>query len=163
MPVADIPLAEGPHFSVFSLIVANLKRDRDLRRVVKTWRTFEGMPSDAAEWSASALPGIRLLAGVAEKGFGDVASLESDLVIEVEIATFGTNINNQLKLYRALKRACYPVNDAERHQLMEDLMNVGAYPALFRFGGLTYNLPEPALVVGRSQIIVTVRETMTIS
>lgn len=163
MSVPDLPLSEGPHFAVFSLIVAKLKQDRDLRRVVKTWRTFEGLPTDAAEWSASALPGIRLLAGIAEKGFGDVASLESDLVIEVEIATCGTNINNQLKLYRALKRACYPANDTERYQLMESLINAGAYPALFRFGGLTYNLPELALVVGRSQILMTVRETMTIS
>lgn len=158
MPSAELPLNAGPHWAVFLAIVKRLQGWPDLRRTVKVWRVWSGLPTDADPWASGHCPGVRLTPSVGESGPLDPATLESELQIGVEIATSGTHLSQPIALWRAMKLCLAP--DSFRSALEA----AGAYPQIIDCGPLRPGVDKdsPGIVISRASISVACIETIVL-
>lgn len=162
MPTPTLKLPTCEHLDVFDVLVSVLKADGTLGRTVKVWRTWAGDPSDVADWTADQCPGVRLTPSIEDTGWFSPESLKGRLVVDVEIATTGTNLRNPALLWRAIKRALYPESRTETQAIQARLRDAGAMPHLVFFApGLQYTpAADGAVIVATGRLSVQVIETL---
>lgn len=102
-----------PHVSTFRTIESILKNDPLLRRVIKTWRTWEGKPTDRAPLTSGDAPYCRLTPRpTPAQWFNESRHLEP-LLIQLEIGVLGTLWDNGANIWRAFEMALFPQSDAQ--------------------------------------------------
>ena len=128
MPLAPLPLNQGPRSLAFRTIEKVLKADPVLGRVVKTWRTWEGKSGeDKLPESPGLCPYIRLTPftgsddRVASRGSG-MTLTESPIYLHVTTAVEGTRWDDSANLWDAIEAALFP-QDFNARPAFEAVLN----------------------------------------
>jgi hypothetical protein len=107
MPSAIQP--SGPRSAAFRAFAALLQSSPTLRRVVKTWRTWDGTPNESADPTAAECPWVRLTPSPMHQtrlalGTAGATASDSPIVVTIETAVAGTNVDDSMNLADAIHR-----------------------------------------------------------
>jgi hypothetical protein len=127
MATPELGLVPAPHRTVFRLFESTLKADETLRRIFKTWRSWEGIPEDRLEVDVSQCPAIRLTAVEGPDARFGPEGFRGDLRVTIEIAVPGTDLDDLMDVYWAVRRAIYPTDQAARQAISKALVDAGSY------------------------------------
>jgi hypothetical protein len=103
-----LALPEHARTSLFRAIVARLRANPDLRRVVVSWKVFDGSEGDAAPFTLTQLPGVKVYLGHAAAAPATNVRSLSPMTILVELAVAGTNQDDVTNLWGAIEAAVFP-------------------------------------------------------
>jgi len=126
MPHARLPLPDYPWTSVFRALVAVLKEDPDLRRVVKTWRSLEGGPEDLEALGPGHLPWVELTPAPSANKPATDADYQTDFRVNVKFAVPGTRVDDLMNLWGAVMQAVRFDRPFRESTVGEHLRNAGA-------------------------------------
>jgi hypothetical protein len=136
MPL-DLP--DVPESQLWETLKAALKGDPTLQSAVATWRTWEGVDEDDAPPTREQMPWIRLTPQPSRLAYSEVEEYLLTLRVVVELATAGTDANDILRLWGALRAAL---------QRSKPFMGVGPNTIdqqLRLAGGCFYSITDPAI------------------
>jgi len=119
-------LVPSAHRQVFRVIVDAIRKDSTLSRVVKTWSVMDGSPIDTQDFVVVHTPAIRLIPSEGPDQFYGPGGMIGPLVVLVEICMRGSDFDDPMDLYAAVRRAIYPKTDAERLRIHQALVAAGA-------------------------------------
>jgi hypothetical protein len=119
-------LTPAPHRKVFRALCDVLKQDPTLSRVIRTWSVFDGSPIDTQDFTVSHTPGLRMIPSEGPDGWYGPNGLLGPLVVDVEICLRGSDFDDALDVYHAVRRAIYPPADADRVRIHQALVAAGA-------------------------------------
>src|ERR1700754_2897534 len=80
----------SPHSRVFAELCRLLREDKDLKRVVKTFRLWDGEETSDDDWSAGLVPGVRLTPSLGPDQFYGPSGFRTPLACDLEVAAQGT-------------------------------------------------------------------------
>jgi hypothetical protein len=108
--MAKLDLPTGRRTNLFRAVVAKLRADPDLARVVRTWKAFEGRPDDAADLTIAQMPGVTCYYGqhAAQQVTTGRSLAHIPLVIEVWVA--GTDQDDLTNLWEAIEGCLFAPN-----------------------------------------------------
>jgi hypothetical protein len=121
-----LALSPSPHREVFRVLVDTLRADPVLASVVRTWRAYEGRPDDTAELAASQTPCVWLTPQEGADDWYGPSGLIGPLVVLVEVYAPGTDADDILDLWYAIKRAVYPADATACLAIHSRLVAAGA-------------------------------------
>jgi hypothetical protein len=141
---ATLDLDQAPRTSVFRRIVAFIRDDATIKRVVRpsSIRAWDGLTQDSAEFSAAIAPAIRLTPATGPDVFWSPGAMRGDLYINVEMLVRGTCVDDPLNLWFALTRAVYPAAQSDTNANVRALQQAGSYDGLVTFTQPAFD-PEP--------------------
>lgn len=102
-----LSLKESNEAKLFRGLVARLKNDPDLKRVVKRWCVFDGSQNELREPTDSDYPFV-MISPSGERG--ETVTQNSTLTtmkIEISLFTAGTNVDDPMNLWSALRSAIW--------------------------------------------------------
>ncbi len=136
-------LPTSPRTKVFRAIDNILRRDPVLSSVIRpsSFRSWNGSTHDAAEFSFSMCPAIRLTPSNGPEDWKFPDALVGWLMIKVEMLIPGTDADDELNLWWAIERAIYP--DGRTLDNVLALQQLGAYDGLVAFSQPAFD-PQPA-------------------
>lgn len=107
MPLPALPLPEYPWTTAYDALVAVLKEDADLKRVVRprSWRAWDGVPEDFDNFTTADMPWIRLTPLPPSIALATEADYKVDFPVKVEFATAGTNVRDLMNFWGAVMQA----------------------------------------------------------
>ena len=105
MAVPKLALPDYPWTSAYRALVSVLREDPDLKRVVKTWRSWTGDPEDLENLTDAHMPWIQLTPSASPIRRATEQDWEVDLRIRIQIATKGTNSDDLMNLAGAILQA----------------------------------------------------------
>lgn len=120
----SLALPTAPHTAIYRAAVNILRSDPTLR-VVHTWRTWVGGPTDVQPISPNLCPAIGLFPAEGPDSFYGPSGFRGNLVITVVVAVTGTNVDNLMNLYHAVRKAFYPEEAAARTVIRKALLAAG--------------------------------------
>lgn len=141
----QLDLNDSPRTAVFREVETILRADPTLRRVVKCWRSWQGVPGDAQELSpAAGGPAVRLTPVGSEEQFQFPDAQTGTLTIGVEAAVAGTCVDDVLNLWWAIERAIYPADQAAKFAIQQAIQQAGS-----KTGLCTFSSPSLDMDAGR--------------
>jgi hypothetical protein len=133
-----LSLPTCPPVALFRLIEHKLRNDPTMKRVVKTWRTWEGGPDDENPPAIASTPYIHLTPTAGDEKWWAASTLLGTLRIDIDIEVEGTCVDDMLNLWFALQRALYSADQAARLALQVKLQKGGAHSGLIAFNTPTF-------------------------
>jgi hypothetical protein len=87
-----------------------VSQNSTIKRIVnpENIRSFQGLITDTAEFSAGSAPGIRFTPAHGEEQWFTPSGFKGILIIRVEMLTLGVSADDAFNLWWAVKRALYP-------------------------------------------------------
>lgn len=119
--------------AIFRRIERQLRNDKALGRVVNSWTTWEGCPSDRVPNATGSAPLITLTPQAEAENWWAPSTQKGTLLVRVDMLVTGTCVDDVLNLWWAIQRACYPSDSTERLGFQGDLQAAGAHTGLIRF------------------------------
>jgi hypothetical protein len=152
-----------PHVQAFRTIESILKNDHLLKRVIRTWRSWEGKPDDRTPLTSSNAPFCRLTPRPSPAQWINESRHLEPLLIQLEIGILGTRWDNGANIWRAFECALFPQNDAESAaSIMGRLVKCGVQGGVISITQPAIDLKldstdEPILnVIGQLKLLVMV-------
>lgn len=144
MPEANprLNIPRSRRSAILRLAVAKLKNDEQLRRVVKTWRAWEGATTDADDITASMCPCVRVTLTGTNGLPRDNAGQQSRVVMLVEVWTRGSNVEDPADLWALVENCLYPNSTADQTTLRSEFQAIGAIRS-------DWKIDQPAIVTTR--------------
>jgi hypothetical protein len=130
--MATLNLPIDPRTAVWRLTRERLQADATLAGAVETWLTWDGAADSNADLESKRGPALRLYPLMAPMGWYSAESQRAPLVIMVEAAIPGMDVEDILNLQGAIEDALYPPGGAEDDWLRQ-LTDAGAVTGLFDF------------------------------
>lgn len=137
-----IDLNMSPRTMVFRKIESILRNDPTLKRVVKTWRTWEGKTTDVEPLTPIGGPAIRLTPVNGEERFVFPDAQKGQLIVGIEAAVAGTFVDDPTNLWWAIERAIYPPDQTARQNIQQALNQAGSTTGLCTFSPPSYQQDE---------------------
>lgn len=118
-----LALDDSPHVQLFRTIVRIISDDDTIRRIVRpsSLRSWQGVPIDAAEFSEPSAPGLRFTPTQGTEAWWTPAGFRGNLVVQVEMLTKGTSIDDAFNLWWTVKHALYPADRTLRMPIVATL------------------------------------------
>lgn len=164
MASPQLGLDPSPHRLVYRKLVEVLREDPVLSRVVNHWFAWEGETAhDQLDLAVGLCPAISLAPSMgSDRWYGPEAYL-GPLHVHVGIAVAGTDADDLLDLYHAVKRAVYPADEAAGIAIHQALVEAGAeamYLVEFTQGrfGVQADDDGGPMLVGTGQIKIDVKQ-----
>jgi hypothetical protein len=158
-----LKIPQSRHTTAFREIEQVLRSNPTLSKVVKTWKTWRGTANsnDRAGISVGLLPWVKLTPNVGPQSWATNRQQESQLNVQVEIATDGTCVDDPLDLWDAMRRALFPVDNDEGATMRQRLKDAGAHSGVVTLSQVPYD-PTPEaeasdILVARGTITLNVR------
>lgn len=110
MPTQNLPLPQDARVTALRGLILILQRDPELKRVVKTWKTWDGRPGDSNPPTAGECPWVRITATPEASSWamdGPPPVMLQPMKVQIETAVEGTNVNNSVNLWGAIEKAVY--------------------------------------------------------
>lgn len=159
--MADLDLPTSDHIDVFDVIVRAIRSGDGLHHV-RTWKLWKGDPDDLRPFSASGCPGLSLFPTISSMKRATVEGDLSDLTVEIEIATAGTNIMDAFRLYRSVRRAIYRDDAVRRLSIKTALARAGSPTQTPLFGPLQPGPIHAGVLIHRTTLTVPIFESWDI-
>jgi len=126
MATSQLNLSPSRHRQVFRAICDVIQQDATLSRVIKTFSVMNGQPIDTQDFTVAHTPAMRLVPSEGPDGWYGPAGLLGPLVIGVEICLRGSDFDDALDIYAAVRRALYPPIDTNKVAIHQRLVAAGA-------------------------------------
>jgi hypothetical protein len=104
----QLALPTGAETAAFRAVETVLKSDITLGRVVKAWRTWTGDINDILAPTFATCPYIQLSPAPAAGRWETEQQTRSPMVINITVATAGSDANQILNFWGAIRSALYP-------------------------------------------------------
>lgn len=150
-------LPPGQRSKVYRAVVATLQADPTLRRVVRTWSTWEGSPADAGPVADGGLPWVRITPAPAPARWATVATTESPIALLVEVTVPGTSAADLMDLWEAFERALYPGDQSVVRRLRAASPGAHCGLNLEQPGIGTVQLGDDLALVGQGHVVIPFR------
>lgn len=107
MPTEKLCLPADGRLTAMRGFIALLRNDPDLKRVVETWRVWDGTTGEEAPATVAQCPWVRVTcAPMASELLHNLVS-EQPVKVTVETAVAGTAVDDSLLLWSAIERAIF--------------------------------------------------------
>jgi hypothetical protein len=111
--MATLDLPDDPRTLVWRLIVARLRDDPALSRVIATWLTWDGGRDSNKDLESLRPPALRLYPTLGAMTWHDAQSQTAPLIINIEATISGMDAEDILNLQGAIEDALYPAGADE--------------------------------------------------
>lgn len=159
--MADLELPSSSHIDAFDVIVRAIRSGEGLHHV-RTWKLWKGDPGDLRPFVVSGCPGLSLFPTISSMHRHTVEGDLSDLTVEIEIATAGTNILDVFRLYKAVRRSIYRDDAARRLVIKMALGRAGSPTQTPLFGPLQPGPISSGVLLHRTMLTVPIFEAWDI-
>jgi hypothetical protein len=105
MPQPPLSLEEAVETTVFRALVEVLRANPVLDDVIQTWEVLDGASPTVQPPTTSQMPYLRVRAGPSDMQIAEESAWSIDFSVFVEIATAGTNQDDQTNLWGAVRLA----------------------------------------------------------
>lgn len=105
-------LPDSEETTAFRFIEKVLRNDPDLKRVVKQWVTWTGDAIDVLEPTFASCPYVMLSPGPTATDWETESQHKSPLIITIMAAVAGSNADQLMNLWAAIRRALFPRDEA---------------------------------------------------
>ena len=119
MAHARLRLADHARTTAFRRVVALLKADPELARVVRTWREAAGEPAEHAPPAVAAMPQLRLGATPAPSRWASTRTVVAPVVILIDLFVAGTDPDDLGNLWGVIEADLLPHHDPAKRQALE--------------------------------------------
>ncbi len=126
MATTALNLTPSRHRQVFRAICDVIQSDATLSRVIKTFSVMNGQPIDTQDFTVAHTPAMRLIPSEGPDAWYGPNGLLGPLLVTVEICLRGSDFDDALDIYAAVRRALYPTTDADRVAIHQRLVSAGA-------------------------------------
>jgi hypothetical protein len=153
---------------VFRRLVAILQADPTLARLVRprSWFTWTGDPNEGAEFASGEAPAFRLTPDPGGDAWFGPEAMINYLMVNVEIYLQGTNADDLMNLWGAVRRAFYPRDHAAQLAIQRSLRDAGAETGLVEFTAAAHDPDQAARrdgeTMARAQMRVRVLKTLNL-
>jgi hypothetical protein len=109
-----LDLAPGPETIAFRCVESILRDDPVLKRVISKngWYSWLGDAQDDSDATLSSCPWIRLTPQAGDSDWESENQHRSPLLVGIELAVAGTNADQLMNLWHAVRRALFPLDVA---------------------------------------------------
>lgn len=107
-------LEKSAYTKIYRAVERQLKNDPVLQGVVKCWNVFTGDHQDFQKPTVSQYPAVALLVSSSGMSPWSQATNEETMVIDIEMAVFGTDQDDLLNLWWAIQKALKPSTDGRK-------------------------------------------------
>ena len=121
-----LDLKQRPRTAVRRAVVDRLKEFPALRRVVATWRTWDGSDADRGDVAIDAMPAVMISPAGGDMAWYSPDARVQDLTLRIDLWTAGTDADDPESLWGALELALDPASDADGLALEARLRAAGA-------------------------------------
>lgn len=120
-----VPLPPTPHERAFAQIAAELMNDPMLARWVKSWRRWEGLPTDGDVPVPESCPWVRLTPTATASRRATSTDHLMPWVLSIEVATAGTSLVAMQRTWARIVEVLFPTVLAASDALDAKLQAVG--------------------------------------
>jgi len=118
----ELPLPDAEETIAFRAVAAVLRDDSTLQACNVTFRAWEGNVGDLDEPAVANCPYMRLTPAAGNSGWINEGQHELSLDVTIEAAVVGSDVDQLLNLWAAIRRALWPgrtieARDARRQQM----------------------------------------------
>lgn len=128
-------LDDGPEQKAFRALCTVLRSDPALRAIPVKFRDWQDTEKDLVPVALAEMPCVILTPRVEAEGWWSEGEQRQGLVVEAHLFLAGTNMDDALNLYAALRRAIWPADDARR-AIVDQVLGAVAAQRKIRPGAL---------------------------
>lgn len=110
MPIASLPLDMSRETKMFRAFVRLLQSDETLSNLGLTWQVSDGSEGDGLPFTQVQCPAIRLIPDLAAMKLKSVEDYDEGLLIAIDFGVAGTNADDRLNLWAAIRAALQSQN-----------------------------------------------------
>lgn len=114
MTLPRLPLKDSPETLVLRAVIRVLKTDPVLMSAVKSWCVWDGSSNDAADRTKAGYPHVSIVPQPGETGWQEESMHRSHLTVAIETFVAGTNADDMLNLWSAIRQAIFPALGSTR-------------------------------------------------
>jgi hypothetical protein len=129
-----LPLPDCTATLLFRALVDRIQADKDVKSVVKTFKSWTDEPADRADiFAVGVMPAVELYPGGGPDNYATPDTMIVDLFVDVILTTAGLRIDNCQNLWAALVRSFRPKDDVVAANAFRNrLVGLGAETGLVR-------------------------------
>jgi len=145
MAVRSLDLNVSPRVAVFRAMESIVRADTTMSRVMKprSFRTWQGIPDDSKEFNIELAPCMRWTPSNMGEEFSSPDQMRGWLLINCEILTRGSCVDDMQNFWYALERCFYPSTGlAARNAIIQTLNQAGGRTGLVLFSQPAFD-PDP--------------------
>lgn len=106
-----LQLKESPEVSVFRGVVKVIREDPTLKRIGLNVNAWEDRSDDLKEITSEMCPHVEISPSAGETRWSEANQHKSDFSIDFLLTVNGTNADDLLNLWHAIRQALFPTND----------------------------------------------------
>ena len=115
----------APETTAFRTVVSVLRQDPVLKRLVKQWAVWDGSSEDLWEPSFATCPFLRLSPYPDGSDWATEIQHASPLILRVQAAVAGTDSDQIMNFWNAIRSAIFPSNQAQKTTVQGRLQGAG--------------------------------------
>jgi len=140
-----LQLKESPEVSIFRGVVKVIREDPTLKRIGLNVNAWEDSPDDLKEITADLCPHVEISPSAGETRWSEANQHKSDFNIDFLLTVNGTNADDVLNLWHAIREALLPTTDATLRAKVQAYL--GPKANNFRYSKQPYQIvPRPGSV-----------------
>jgi hypothetical protein len=147
--MGKLKLPDAPETLAFRAVVRVLKTDPTLRGVGLKLRAWEDSDKDLVKPTLDEMPCLILTPNLQASGWWSESQQRTDLLVDLELWMAGTNADDALNLFGAIRGAFWPTSDPARRAVVAAIMD-----AVCLNGQIQSSSFEPATVNNSARALV---------